>query len=160
VRSGALIAALFAIACSRQADLVDEPDVGVKPPTIIDKPDAEIPILDAGLGSDAFSACEDRPAGECKGPNDFPCEFAKWALDVARTCQRETSCFTNGWLTVHMDDSGCVDSIAMDQPNDEIVACLVEAYGGFQCPCQEEEVSYFFGIGNDGECPDAGGPSG
>lgn len=147
-------------ACSRQADLVDEPDVGVKPPKLIDKPDVDIPPLDSGLAGDAFQSCDDRPTGECVGPNDFPCSFNKWALEIARDCQWETSCQTNGWLEVHMDASGCVDEIAMDEPNQEIVDCLIAAYGAVQCPCGEAEVAYFFGLGNPGVCPDASGPSG
>lgn len=154
------IAVVVGASCSRQADIVDEPDVSVKPPTVLDKPDVEIPPLDSGLAGDAFQSCDDRPTGLCVGPNDFPCSFAQWALDVARTCQRETSCKTNGWLEVHMDASGCVDEIGMDQPNQEIVDCLLAEYGAVQCPCGEDDVAYFFGLGNNGVCPDVSGPSG
>lgn len=149
------VPALFAQACQRQADLVDEPDA-----TVLTKPtpeyDGDLPMLDADFASDAFAACEERPFGACMGPNDFICGFAEWVRTLARECQKQTGCKTNGWLTVKMSDDGCVSEIGMDRPNPEIVACLLEKLGAERCPCPAIETTYYFGEGNSGKCPDAG----
>ena len=145
--------------CVRHADIRDEPDgSAVKPPPVLDAGD--IPELDSGLGTDAFGACEDRPYGECNGPVDFPCAFQSWVASVAKSCQQATSCKTNGFLEVTVGDDGCVASIGMDQPNDEIVACLLAELTSLRCPCDETETRHFFGVGNDGVCPDGGPPPG
>lgn len=149
---------LFGQACQRQADLIDEPDAGVLPdPT--PKYDGDVPLLDAGLGSDAFAACAERPISTCQGPNDFICGFAEWVRAAARDCQKKTNCKTNGWLTVKMSDDGCVSDLGMDRPNPEIVACLLEKLSAERCPCPAIETTYYFGEGNSGSCPD-GGPKG
>lgn len=140
--------------CTRRADIRDEPDGAVKPPPQLDAGD--IPELDSGLGTDAFMACEDRPYGECNGPVDFPCAFQSWVTSTAKDCQYATGCKTNGWLEVKLSDDGCVVAIGMDEPNEEIVACLLEELGSLRCPCDESETKHFFGIGNDGVCPDGG----
>ena len=145
--------------CTRRADIRDEPDGGaVKPPPQFDAGD--IPELDSGLDTDAFMACEDRPYGACNGPVDFPCAFQSWVSNTAMDCQEATGCKTNGWLEVQLSADGCVAAIGMDQPNDEIVACLLEELGSLRCPCDEDETTHFFGIGNDGVCPDGGKPPG
>jgi hypothetical protein len=144
-------------ACTRHADIRDEPDAGgIDPNPELDAGD--IPGLDSGLGTDAYTACAERPIGDCQGTNDFPCDFTTWANSTAASCQVETSCVTNGWLEVKMGADGCVVEIGMTQPNDEIVACLLEEFGAVRCPCGEREITYFFGQGNQGLCPDAGPP--
>jgi hypothetical protein len=70
----------------------------------------------------------------------------------------ETSCATNGWLEVKMGADGCVVEIGMTEPNDEIVACLLEEFGAVRCPCGAGEITYFFGLSNQGVCPDGGPP--
>lgn len=153
-----LSSALIGQACQRQADLLDEPDG-----TITTSPnpqyDGDVPLLDAGLGSDAYASCADRPVGECKGPNDFICGFAEWVRATARECQIETGCKTNGWLTVKLGADGCVSDIGMDRPNPEIVSCLLETLTGEHCLCDAMEATYYFGEGHSGKCPD-GGPKG
>lgn len=139
-------------ACVRHADIRDEPDassihVG---PTL----DAgEIPELDSGLGSDAYAPCKERPLGECYGTLDFPCGFEQWALKIAEKCFESTGCKTNGWLEVKMGQDGCVEAIGMDQPNDEILACMLPELGASQCPCMGGEITHFFGLANTGTCP-------
>lgn len=145
-------AILFLAACTRTADLRDEADGG----TIATDPSLDagvIPDLDAGLDSDAFAPCEERPVGQgCVGTNDFPCAFGTWINAVAANCQIVTGCNTNGWLSAEMDDSGCVRAIGMDNPNDAMVACLVAELASVQCPCPSVSAKYFFGLGNDGVC--------
>jgi hypothetical protein len=153
--AAALGATLPHAACVRHADIVDEPDAALihKPPPI----DAgDIPELDAGLGSDAFAACADRPGANCYGTIDFPCGFEAWVASTAVRCQKETGCKTNGWLEVTLSASGCVTAVAMDEPNDDVVACLVAEFGATSCECTESVVSYFFGSAHVGPCPDAG----
>jgi hypothetical protein len=147
----ALATTLAGAACERQADLRDEPLPDLLEPTpTLDAGD--IPELDAGLGSDAYPACEDRPGGACVGPIDFPCAFDGWVSDTAARCQSETGCKTNGWLEVTMAADGCVSDIGMDNPNPEMVACLLEELGSIHCPCGEGVSTYYFGEGNDGMC--------
>ncbi len=140
-------------ACTRYADIRDEPDASLfegHTPTI---EAGVLPELDAGLNSDAYPACLDRPMGNCYGTLDFPCGFVYWANTVADKCQKETGCKTNGWLQVTMNHDGCVSSIAMDEPNPEIVACLMAEFAPVNCPCNETETTHFFGLGNTGVCP-------
>lgn len=145
-------------ACDRHADIRDEPDTGViKPQPQLDAGD--IPELDSGLESDAYPSCADRPEGDCRGTNDFVCDFAPWATRTASSCQQSTGCKTNGWLEVKMGADGCVVEIGMDQPNDDIVACLLAEFGAVRCPCSEGTITHFFGLANDGECEEPG-PSG
>ncbi|MCK6532977.1 MAG: hypothetical protein L6Q84_08405 [Polyangiaceae bacterium] len=154
--AGALLAAVHG--CQRQADLVDEPDAAVAI-TQTPKYDGDLPLLDAHLESDAHAACEDRPMEACKGPNDFVCGFGEWAREIARDCQRQTGCKTNGWVTVTIGDDGCVSDLGMDRPYPPIVECLVQKLSETRCPCPAQETTYYFGEGNAGPCPD-GGPKG
>jgi len=134
--------------CSRRADIRDEPDSSfVAPPPEIDA--GEILPVDAGL--DAYPPCGERPFALCYGTVDFPCGFSSWIVSLAERCQEETGCKTNGHLEVTLGEDGCVAEIAMNQPNDDIVACLAEEIGSTSCPCERPEtVSHFFGLGNDG----------
>jgi hypothetical protein len=145
-------------ACSRHADIRDEPDGSTLQP----QPQVEagdIPELDSGLETDAYLACAERPEGDCHGSVDFPCAFQEWATRTAETCQVATGCKTDGSLEVRMGADGCVVSIGMDEPNDEIVACLLAELGSVRCPCnQEEVVTYLFGFGHTGDCGDGGPP--
>ena len=144
---------VLAGSCTRHADIVDEPD-GAAIPTVTSTQDAELPAIDASFESDAFADCADRPnSPECTGPVDFPCDFVNWARTAAKNCQTQTGCVTNGSVAVKLDAGGCVTGIAMDQPNDAVVACLVTALSGKKCPCPAMQTTYFFGAGNTGPCP-------
>lgn len=156
--AAALAGGLELGACERHADIRDEPEAGViKPQPQIDAGD--IPELDSGLATDAYPTCAERPEGDCRGTNDFLCDFANWATSTAETCQRSTGCKTNGWVEVKMGADGCVVELGMTEPNDEMVACLLAEFGSKRCPCGEEKITYFFGYGNDGVCEEPG-PSG
>lgn len=149
------LAAVFC-GCSRAVNIRDEPDAGIGGNPTELMPDAAIPAIeDAGLDTDAFLACELREEGDCRGTNDFVCDFDPWAREIARTCLTATGCSTNGWLVVDMGERGCVTGIGMDMPNAEYVACVVEAFGHYRCPCSARRLNHLIGLGNDG-CPDAG----
>ncbi len=134
-------------ACDRAVDLRDEPRTFPQPSTPGSK---DVKLVDTDLGTSAHAECAERPLGECVGPSDFPCAFDGWIQASAESCQLETDCRTNGTLVVRMDEGGCVSALLMDQPNDEVVACLVEKLGDVRCPCAATEASYYFGIGNVG----------
>jgi hypothetical protein len=148
---GSMLAFAFSEGCERHADIRDERDDSLldNTPTLEAGP---IPTVDAGLESDAYLMCADRPVGDCVGSNDFMCGFEKWMKATAQKCQTMTSCQTNGWLEVKMAGNGCVSEIRMDKPNDDIVACLVAEFGAVRCPCNEIESSYYFGDSNKGVC--------
>jgi hypothetical protein len=147
-----LFSCLALVACSRHADIRDERDgAPLEIPPDFDA--GGIPELDSGLGTDAYPLCGDRPLGDCVGSNDFLCAFDKWLPAIAASCQVQTGCKTNGWLEVKMSEGGCIDYIGMDEPNDEIVACLVAEFGSVRCPCTALSGSYFFGDNNTGACP-------
>lgn len=151
----------LAVGCSRTADLYDEPDA-IGGPGIPTRLEAGVtPIVDSGLGTDAFSACSQRPIGGCQGPVDFPCAFPTWVSVTATKCQKLTNCSANGWLRVYLGTEGCVDAIGMDQPNDAVARCLAAEFGPYRCPCRTSEATHFFGLANSpdsGTC--IGGPSG
>jgi hypothetical protein len=136
--------------CTRHADLRDEPDADLIDPDPVVSSGPVPPVNGAISGTSP--PCAGRPFGACQGPVDFPCRFAPWATDVARSCQVKTGCETNGRVEVTMNEDGCVDGLAMDEPGTAIVACLVEALGDVKCPCGEGKVSYFYGLANDGIC--------
>ncbi len=139
------------LACTRHADIRDEPDAAtLEVPPNFDA--GGVTELDSGLGSDAFPACADRPTGDCVGSNDFPCGFEDWVLATAKECQVASGCKTNGWVEVHMGPGGCVETIGMSAPNDEVVACLVAEMGPVRCPCGTSVAKYYYGEGNAGPC--------
>ena len=140
---------LWAAACVRHADLYDPPDAAVFTPTpSIDSGPLE--LIDAGLRSDAHAACEDRPYAPCSGPVDFPCDFENFVLYAAEVCQEATGCVTNGALEVKLATDGCVAEMGMDEPNDAIIACLVDKLTAARCPCSASVTNYAFGHDNAG----------
>jgi hypothetical protein len=144
--------------CTRQADIIDEPDSFVpSTPTLEAGP---TPIVDSGLGTDAFPSCLDRPYGACQGPIDFPCSFQSWVTVSANKCQKLTNCSTNGWLRVHLGAEGCVDAFGMDQPNEAAIRCLAAEFGPYRCPCRTSEVTHFFGLANTPDSGTCTGPKG
>ncbi|MDI1451028.1 hypothetical protein [Polyangium sp. 6x1] len=148
--AAALGATAAPLACTRHADIRDERESILERPPAFDA--GGIPELDSGLGSDAHPLCADRPTGECVGSNDFPCGFEDWAIATAKACQEASGCKTNGWLEVKMGPGGCVEAIGMEEPNDEVVSCLVAEMGAVKCPCGEGISKYYFGSGNAGPC--------
>jgi hypothetical protein len=157
----AVLATLFAApGCGREADLYDEPDGfgGTTTPPRLEA--GATPIVDSGLGTDAFPPCSQRPVGGCQGPVDFPCAFTTWVDVTAIKCQKLTSCSANGWLRVYLGVEGCIDAIGMDQPSAAIARCLEAEFGPYRCPCRTSEATHFFGLANS---PDGGvctGPKG
>jgi hypothetical protein len=148
----ALPTSALLVACERYADIRDEPDAStIDPVPQLDSGD--VPALDSGLGTDAYPSCGDRSGGKCQGPADFPCNFSGWVTSTAASCQTATGCKTNGFLKVTLGADGCVTELGMEQPNDAIVACLLAELGSVRCPCQEAEVTHFFGATNTGPCP-------
>lgn len=149
--ASALGGGILVAACSRHADLRDEREVSFIDPT--HELDAgDIPSLDAGLGTDAYQGCMERPLGDCVGVNDFPCDFVHWVNTTAESCQAATGCVTNGWLEVKMGADGCVNDVGMDQPNQAMVACLLAELGAVRCPCGVTETQLFLGLANSGVC--------
>ena len=147
----ALASSAALVACERTADIRDEPDSSTIDPTpVLDA--GAIPILDSGLGSDAYPACGDRPNGACQGPVDFPCNFSSWVTGLAASCQKMTGCKTNGFVEVTLGADGCVTDLGMEHPNDAIVKCLLAELGSVHCPCGESIATYYFGASNTGAC--------
>jgi len=144
--------------CVRKADIIDEPDAFV--PTTPTLEAGVTPIVDSGLGTDAFPSCAERPFGACQGPVDFPCSFQSWVTVSANKCQKQTNCSTNGWLRVHLGAGGCVDAIGMDQPNEAAIRCLAAEFGPYRCPCRTSEVTHFFGLANTPDSGTCTGPKG
>jgi hypothetical protein len=152
-----LLLASALASCGRDAHIRDDMDGGsigtVQPrPT----PEGGVPAVDAGLESEEFGACGDRPAQACGGANDFACGFRFWVNLHAGDCQRLTDCSTNGWLSVRMGESGCVTEIGMTDPNPEFVACLVDRIGSVRCECPSATEEFFLGETNRGCFSDAG----
>jgi len=149
-----LALALALAGCSRRGELFDRPDASLDAsPTV----DASIPVVeDSGIDDPSLPACRERPTGDCQGANDFPCSFEPWMYEVAAACQEATDCRTNDWVEVRTGPDGCVSEIRMVEPRADYIACLVETFGSYACPCQETAAAYFLGLGNDGCEPPCG----
>ncbi len=148
-----LVAPVGAVTCTREADLPDPPSTIAVPtssgPTVVDAG-----TLDVGLGS---GSCVERPEGDCRGSNDFPCELGRWVDDVAARCQRETGCGTNGWVRVVTSEQGCVAELGMSEPSAPFAACMAGALSASRCPCGAIEHRTFLGDGHgDAGCPEGG----
>lgn len=151
----ALLAIFVVASCSRSADIRDEPDAGTTPGPVVPLPDGGIPELeDAGLDDPEFPACQTREEDQdCRGVNDFPCDFAYWVPVLAEECQQATGCKTNGWIEIDLADDGCASALRMEQPNDDFVACVVNELGTHRCPCEAQSERHFLGLTNDGCAP-------
>jgi hypothetical protein len=137
-------------ACSRQQNLVDEPDSGS---TVTAAPscDAGVPeVPDSGIASEELVLCADRPLGDCQGSNDFPCEFEFWFQQVVTACQNQAACPASGCVEATTGEDGCVNAIGMSEPNPDFVACLVEQFGAYRCPCGVTSARRFIGVGASG----------
>ncbi len=146
----ALVVGSSASACSRQQNLVDEPDSGSSV-TALPSCDGGIPeVADSGIASEELVTCAERPLGDCQGANDFPCEFEFWFGEVVAACQSRATCPAKGCVEATMGSDGCVTSIGMTEPQDEFVACLVESFGAYRCPCGMTFARRFLGLGASG----------
>jgi hypothetical protein len=152
MRRCALCLALL-VGCTRSADIRDDPDGASVIVTPVPLPDGGIPeVADAGLDRDAFAPCAERRAGGCAGSNDFPCDFPRWVDFAVDDCRIVANCQARGWLSVHMSEAGCVDSIGMTDPLPVFVECLVERLGASRCTCSDVTEDVYLGPGSL-ECP-------
>jgi hypothetical protein len=143
------LAAFVVAACERSADLRDETPGGIDVAPTLDAGD--IPDIDAGLGTDAHTACARRADDPgCIGPVDFPCSFDIWAQQIADDCRDATGCTANGWLEITMGAEGCVTAIGMNQPSQPLIDCVVAAVAEAHCPCGADVETFYFGEGNGG----------
>ncbi|HET9957319.1 MAG TPA: hypothetical protein VFQ61_22630, partial [Polyangiaceae bacterium] len=120
-------------ACSRRADIVDEPDPllgsGVSA-------GATLVEVDAGLADPALPACASREqSGTCSNGGDFPCDFSAWLREYSALCQVESGCKTQGWVAADVADNGCIERVQMSDPNADFIACLGRAARVTRCPC-------------------------
>lgn len=146
---------VLTIGCSREADIYDEPETFVPPPMPTQGETPTVPNLDL----EDFPECSERPEGDCRGVNDFPCAFTDHAREVIESCFYSTDCRANGWVSVALGDDGCLSDIGMEILEDAFADCVREALGPIQCPCGESEHSAFLGVENEG-CRDDSGPDG
>lgn len=153
---GALLGLLPALACcSRSAEIADDFDAGVNlGGAPVD--DAELIFVDAGFEESASLPCAQREDGsECRGSNDFPCNFRPWVTRVVDECQTATGCVSSGRVVVQMGDQGCVVGLQMSQPNARFAECTARRFGQVRCSCTSEKAEETLGYFNDG-CPESG----
>lgn len=152
-RGSLLLAALasglgLASACSRSADVSDDPTAGLDLGPMAPFDEAQLVDVDAAFGEPPFAACAERPTGACVGVNDFPCDFGGWLTTEVDRCQAETGCRANGWVVADMGANGCVERLRLSEPAPALAECLVEALGGYRCPCGAENRRRFLGVDN------------
>jgi hypothetical protein len=152
-----LLTLLVQSACSRKVELASDPVYDFAPPDEVPLGE-EIPTIpDAGLNAAELEMCSERPEGDCRGENDFPCDFEFWLSQVLQECQERTGCQANDWVSVDLND-GCATALGMVEPNHDFIACIVQTLGAFRCPCVGRLHSKrFLGVSNDG-CSDSGAP--
>lgn len=142
-----LMAACVIFGCSREAEIRDEqrdPDFGS---TAVPLPDGGIPVVeDAGLNNPEYPACAERTVERCAPSNDFLCQYGTWVSEHVEACRTAVDCQVGGWLSVHMNDDGCVDSIGMTTPHEGFVQCLVERMGNWRCSCTSGEFQNYLGL--------------
>jgi hypothetical protein len=141
-------ALLLGGSCSRHADLEDDTEGGLELGPMTPFDDSELVDLQIPFSEPPFVSCPDRPTGACVGPNDFPCDFARWFNAAADECLVETGCRANGWVAADMGEDGCVERLEMTEPNQAFADCLVAVLGEFRCPCGVERRRRFLGIAN------------
>lgn len=143
-------------ACSRKADIYDEPASTVRPTPTGTPLDAGLTEIDAAFGSETLPDCAERPeSSECRGANDFLCELDKLVSAVADDCQAASDCTTNGWFAFEVGADGCASRLEMSEVNARFVECAIERFGALSCPCVNVRSQVFLGLGNEG-CPDGG----
>lgn len=142
--------------CSRRAEIAERPDGGLVAPPSPTNLLGDAGLVDIEPGATPPPPCDERQADRgCSGVNDFPCDFAGWANEVARECQALTDCRSNGVLAVDMGSDGCVSRIAMTEPNAAFAACLRERFDHGRCSCGAQSTQEFLGFGNEGCQPGA-----
>src|SRR5687768_18521325 len=89
---GALIGGGLLPACERGAEIENAPDTGRVPTVEAPRPDGGVPLVEgAPLDNAQGLRCDERPVQpECRGANDFGCDFDGWVQALAETCQRQT----------------------------------------------------------------------
>ena len=143
-------------ACSRKADIYDEPESTIKPPTTGTPLDAGLTEIDAAFGSPDLPACADRPENtDCRSSNDFLCNLGALVSVVVAECQAASDCTANGWFAVELGDDGCASRLEMSEVNPRFAECAVDRLAAVSCPCTRTRTQVFLGVGNDG-CPDGG----
>lgn len=146
------LGSLLTLGCTREADIYDEPPMFVPPPM---PTQAETPSV-PGLDLEEFPACSERPEGDCRGVNDFPCAFGEYAQDVINACFFSTDCRADGWVSVELGEDGCLADIGMEHVDLDFAECVEKTLGPSQCPCGQSRQAVFLGADNDGcdEGPD------
>lgn len=143
-------------ACSRKADIYDEPKSTVTPTPTGTPLDAGLTEIDAGFGSADPVACSERPEeSACRGANDFLCNLDALVKVVVDECQAASDCTANGWIAVELGDDGCATRLEMSEVNSRFATCAAERLRALSCPCLKTRSQVFLGLGNDG-CPDGG----
>lgn len=143
-------------ACSRKADIFDEPESTLNPTPTGTPLDAGLTEIDAGFDSPDLALCADRPENaDCRSSNDFLCNLDALVGVVIDECQVASSCTANGWVAVELGDDGCATRLEMSEVNPRFAACASERLGAVSCPCMKTRSQLFIGLGNDG-CPDGG----
>jgi len=138
-------------ACSRKANLGEDPYDGFRPPPQNPLADAGLIDLDPALGSAGSSSCSTREFDErCAGANDFPCDFEGWVHRVGTQCQSHTGCISNGWFSAELGTEGCITRLQMSEPNDAFAACVAREAARARCECVPQTGRHFLGLGNDG----------
>lgn len=150
-----LVGALWA-ACSRKADIFDEPAQTVTATPTGAPRDAGLTEIDGAFSDPKQPACNTRPEDEdCRSSNDFPCHFDGLVDSVMRECKVASGCTANGWFAVELGQDGCATRLEMSEPNAKFIECAVQLLSTVRCPCQKSRTQVYLGLGNNG-CPDGG----
>jgi hypothetical protein len=146
-------AVLASVACSRHADIADEQDGAAVVVSDIPRPEAGIPVVDAGLDAPTRVACTERKATTCEGANDFPCNLPRWVAATVEACSAAVACAPRGWLSVYVGPEGCVETVGMTDSHPELLACLGERYASSRCTCGDFTQELYLGLGAAGCAP-------
>jgi hypothetical protein len=143
-------------ACSRKADIVDEP-AGTVTATPTGAPlDAGLTVIDGAFSDPSQPACDTRPEDQdCRSSNDFPCNFDALVESVAKDCKVASGCTSNGWFAAELGQDGCATRLEMSEPNDKFIECAIQLMSTVRCPCEKSRSQVYLGLGNKG-CPDGG----
>ena len=161
MRALACAAALLGVAtlwgaCSRKADIFDEPASTVNPTPTGTPLDAGLTEIDGAFSSPSLAPCAERPENsDCRSSNDFLCNLDALVAVVIKECQPASDCSANGWFAVEFGDDGCASRMEMSEVNPRFAACAAERFSALSCPCKSTRSQVFIGLGNDG-CPDGG----
>ena len=150
-----LVGALWA-ACSRQADIFDEPTGAVTTTPTGAPLDGGLTVIDGAFSDPQQPACDTRLADrECRSSNDFPCNFEALFDLVTRECKVASGCTANGCFAAELGQDGCATRLEMSEPNAKFIECAVQRLGTVRCPCGKSRGQVYLGLSNNG-CPDGG----